>query len=288
MKKSVGHDGFVLSFAPENWSASRKFSQFPHTPLKTNKYFNRSLKATNDHLEKFKVLADIANDLYQGFDIDKQELAENGYSPAKHSKRYAAIIECCINELYASLDGIRDVTYYIYSKMQGVQRKSTSKLFTKAKKKEYDDSFPKEISELLLTAHDDWFLKLRKYRTEFTHGTLGTCSKDADTNKISYMHVDLGENNRPLVIDDFVTYINSVYANILELQSSFFNYLYSTLELEDSTAICGFYQGRVYTRLLSPEQQLTFQSGICKSVKYELTCPLSKECQAYNRAVTKT
>lgn len=248
------------------------------------------MKSTNEHLEKFKVLADIGNDLFQGFEIDRQQLEERGYSPASYSRKYAAIIECCINELYASLDGIRDVLYYIYADVQGMQKKSTSKLFTKAKNGQYGDGFPLELISWLSEAHDQWFLELRKYRTEFTHGSLGSCSKNDETNQVSYMHVGLGSANQALIIEDFVSYTNDIYSNIIELQNNIFSFLYENLnsQLESSKVLCGLYQGRAYMREITPEKILTFNSGKCESTQYEVVCPMSETCGAFKQVKTKT
>lgn len=289
LEKKVS-DKFLRHFVPEHSNAVQIFSLFPYTPLKSNKYFLRGIKSTNEHLEKFKVLAEIGNDLFQGFDIDRQQLQENGYSPANYSRKYAAIIECCINELYASLDGIRDVLYFIYADVQGMQKKSTSKLFTKAKKNQYGNGFPLEVLSWLSEAHDHWFLELRRYRTEFTHGSLGSCSKDDETNKVSYMHVGLGSENRALIIDDFVSYTNDVYSNIIELQNNIFSYLYQSLnsDLEPSKVLCGLYLGRAYMREITPEKVLTFNSGTCESTHYDVACPMSESCGAYKQAKTKT
>ncbi len=108
MRKPAGHDGFLLSFVPDQWDSVIKFGQFKYQPLEGNRLFARGISATSSHLEKFRVLVEVANDLSQGFEIVRKELDENGYSPAKHSKQFSAIAECCINELYSALDGIRD------------------------------------------------------------------------------------------------------------------------------------------------------------------------------------
>ncbi|WP_017445684.1 hypothetical protein [Gayadomonas joobiniege] len=283
MPKSAGHDGFLLAFAPEQWDAVKKFGTFKYEALEGNRYFNRGIQATSDHLDKFRVLAELGNDLIPGFDDDAVELDKNGYSPAKYSRKFAAIAECSVNELYAALDGIRDVIYSVYSKIQGVQKKSTSKLFSKAKNNEYGAGFPDAIIDLLSLAHDDWFLELRKYRTEFTHGSLGSCSKDRYTGKISYMHTGLGDQTKALIIDDFIEYINKVYKEVLLLQESIFEFLYSELPLKPTKVLCGFYTGLAYMRRIEPEKILTINSGICDSSHYETKCPLSEKCGAYSR-----
>ncbi len=286
MRKSAGHDGFLLAFAPEHWDAVKKFGTFKYKPLQDNFYFTRGISTTSHHLEKFRVLAELGNDLIPGFDHDAKELDSNGYSPAKFSRKFAAVAECSINELYAALDGMKDVIFAVYKDVQGVQKKSTSKLFTKAKSNDYGEGFPDEIKELLAAAHDDWFLRLRKYRTEFTHGSLGSCSKDRDTNKISYMHTGLGEATKALVIEDFIDYINTTYKNCLLLQEEIFEFLYRELPLEPTQVLCGFFTGLGYMRSIQPDNELTIHSGICKSAHYDTQCPIRENCGAYQRTKT--
>ena len=284
MKKPAGLDCFLLNFAPDKWNAVTKLCKFGFNPPKHNKLFKRGLQATAHHLQKFQVLAEIASELSPGFEIDRKELDSNGFSHAKYSNQFAAVAECCVNELYASLDGIRDVIYSIFSNIQGIQKKSTGKFFERAKKKEYGDEFPIELYNVLSEAHDSWFFQLRKYRTEFTHGSLGSCSKDIETGKISYIHPGMGDSNKALVINDFIEYINGAYKNVLLLQHIIFEYLYKTLPLEPVTVLCGFYKGLAYTRLIHPESNLTSNSGICKSVHYDTQCPLRDKCAAYKNA----
>jgi hypothetical protein len=278
----------LLSFAPDQWDSVKKFGQFRYQPLEGNRLFARGISATSDHLEKFRVLVEVANDLSDGFEIDRKELDENGYSPAKYSKQFSAVAECCIIELYSALDGIRDVVFAVYSSVQGVQKKSTSKLFSKAKNNEYSAEFPDELNVLLSVAYDDWFLELRRYRTEFTHGSLGSCHKDVETGKISYMHSGLGGNGRSLIIEDFASYISGVYENVLTLQHHVFEFFYKTLPLEPVDVLCGFYTGRAYMRTINPETPLTRDSGTCKSSHYEIQCPIREHCGAYKNSVEKT
>jgi hypothetical protein len=121
MAKIVGHDGFVLNFVPDLWDSAVKFGKFNYLPLEKNYNFKRGIGTTADHLNKFRVLAEVATNLMAGFEIDAMELDGRGYSEAKHSRQFSAVGECCINELYSALDGIRDVIYAVYSSVQGVQ-----------------------------------------------------------------------------------------------------------------------------------------------------------------------
>ena len=286
MKTPAGNNKFLLTFRPEQWSSATKLKHFEYTPLKGNKSYKRSIMTALDHFEKFSTLAGLLNENLLKIDIDIKEVSENGHSSATYSKKSAALIECCINELYASLDGIRDFIYWILKekKPQGLQKKSTSKLFTKAKQNKYDSKFPQNIKLILSDAHDEWFLRLRKYRTEFTHGSLGTCTKNQQDNKFSYIHPGLGSATNALVIEDVVEYLNQTYRDCFNLQEKIFSYFYSNLPLESATIVCGFFQGLVYQRKVKPDDNLSSNSGECLSINHQIKCPLSNHCKAYTRA----
>ena len=284
MERLINQDKFLINFAPEQWDSVTKFRKFNYIPLENNSLFKRGVSTTEEHLRKFRTLAEIANELMPKLEIDENELKKDGYTSAKYSKQLSAIVECSINELYSSLDGIRDVIYSIYSHIQGIQKKSTSKLFSKAKDNDYPHDFPIELNTLLSEAYDSWFIKLRIYRTEFTHGSLGFCHKDDKTNKISYMHSGLGNSQKALIIDDFISYINDTFKNVLLLQHNIFEFFYNTLLLESTTTLCGIYKGLAYMRFIEPEKDLTFHSGICHSLEYKYPCPLKDKCGAYTNA----
>jgi hypothetical protein len=285
MEQLINQDKFLINFVPEQWDSVTKFRKFKYIPLEDNKLFKRGISTTEEHLAKFRTLAEIANELIPKLEIDENELKKDGYTSAKYSRQLSSIVECNINELYSSLDGIRDVIYAVYSDIQGIQKKSTSKLFSKAKENMYPTNFPIELNNLLSEAYDRWFIKLRIYRTEFTHGSLGSCHKDNKTNKISYMHSGLGKNQQALIIDDFISYINDTFENVLLLQHNIFEFLYNILPLEPTILPCGIYKGKFYMRYLEPENNLTFNSGLCRSMEYSTACPLKDKCGAYTNAI---
>ncbi len=285
MSQPVVSEKFLLKFVPERFGAVERFRLFECESLSQNKTFRRGVATTADHLQKFKVLSDIANELSTQLDFDRQELDRSGYSSGTYSNRYAAVIECCINELYSSLDGIRDVIYATFQGIKGVQKKSTGKTFRHATENSYGPDFPVKLVDILKRANNDWFYKLRKYRTEFTHGSLGACHKSPGDNKISYVHQGLGVEGKALVIDDIVSYINEVYGKCLKLQDEIFEFFYDYLTLKPTKTLCGVYKSRAYMREVTPDRPLTFHNGICLSVHYEVECPLKGKCEAYANAL---
>ena len=292
MKKSAGHDRFLLSFVPEQWDVIKVFSTFPLKGTKNTRLLSRGLKSVNDHLEKYRTFAGLANKLIPGFEVDREQVENNGYSPAIHSKEFAAVVESCVCELYSTLDGVRDVIFVIYNDVQGVQKKSNEKLYRKASDGEYGDDFPSELNEILAHAYNDWFKNLRDFRTEMTHGSLGSTSMDHETKKIRYFHQGMGKNRNSLIMEDFVEFISALYLKVLNHLNEVFSFLYNTLSLQPTSVRCGIYKGRFYERLVEPERPLTNSSGYCVARQWfdtmpEFKCPLSQDCRAYENAITK-
>jgi len=219
-----------------------------------------------------------------------QELEANGYTPASRSREYAAVVETLICELYSVLDGLRFSVYWLFRNYRGVQKKSTSQLFSRATSAEYSPKFPKEIQKLLAEAYGDWFLQLRRLRTELTHGGVGNCHMDKKTHIVSYMNPSLGTQDRAYVIEDVVSVVSGLANSVFRLQHNIFEYLYIQLEQVETTQFCGIFKGRMYMRKVLPEPNLNRGSGKCASshwfsVEKELFCPLAAECPAYKAIV---
>lgn len=171
-------------------------------------------------------------------------------------------------------------------------KKSNEKLYKRASDSEYGDNFPLELNEILLRAYTSWFKKLRGFRTEMIHGSLGFTSMDHETKKIRYFHQGMSGNGNSLIMEDFVEFISDLYAEVLNHLNEVFNFLYNTLNLQPALVACGIYKGRFYERLIEPERPLTSQSGYCVARKWfdslpEFKCPLSGECKAYENSITQ-
>ncbi|MFT4925086.1 MAG: hypothetical protein ACI8WB_001176 [Phenylobacterium sp.] len=223
---------------------------------------------------------------------DREQLEAEGFSPAVYSKEFAAVVESCACELYSTLDGVRDIIFTVYNEVQGVQKKSNEKLFRKAYNNEYDISFPNELNTILASAYSDWFQKLRDFRTEMTHGSLGSTSMDHDSGKVRYFHTGMTRGGNTLIMEDFVKYISDLYSKVLALLNAVCDFLYENLQLSNASTMCGMYKARCYERLIEPELPLTNQSGYCVSRQWfdsqpEYTCPLAKDCGAYKRAISE-
>ena len=217
---------------------------------------------------------------------DLNELERDGYTPASHSREFAALIETLFLELYSSLDGVRRVIYSVFRRVQGVQNKSTETLFQRAHNKSYGVGFPEEICALLDSAYITWFPRLRKIRTEITHGDIGSCHLNTKTNLVQYMHARLRNADGPLIMEDVIGEVNEFYRNVSSLVNELFSFFYAQLEPVDVKVVCGFFKGRVYERVVTLGEDLSFNSGKCFSRSWfergeNPLCPLKDSCGAY-------
>lgn len=282
---AVPSDRFLMQFQPAHWTPAGKFLQFLGPPFNRTRALNEAIRSCTDHIRKYETFAELAPKLA----LDRDELETQGYSPASRSRQFAALIEVLVCELYSVLDGLRYTTFHIYRKVRGVQSGSTSKLFSKASERSYGREFPEPLLALLDAANSSWFLCLRRLRTAFTHGGLGSCSLSQDRTVISYMNPSLGTDDLAHVIPDIVAHLNALATSVFKLTHDFFEYHYGQLEQIDSDQFCGFYRGRGYMRRAKPEPNIGWDSGVCASrVWFDsepgFRCPLANECAAYHRA----
>jgi hypothetical protein len=285
---SVGHDQFLLMFAPEHWSPLELFIRFNGLPYPRTNAFYYSVRACDSHIRKFKILANLANRIYPSIDEDLAELEKNGYTNCARSNEYSAVVETLACELYASLDCLRTVLFHIYRQVKGIQDSSTQKLFNRAKNSEYGPEFPEQIRTLLAHSTDDWFPKLCDLRTELTHGGTGSCHKDKISGTVHYMHEGLGDGPRAYVQEDIAAEINKYATGVTDLIYSIFSYFYTQLENNKSELVCGIYKGRFYQRLSTPEAVPTRNMGTCLSAEWfhkepDYACPRLDTCKAYKR-----
>ncbi|MEM5300214.1 hypothetical protein VSR82_39290 [Burkholderia sp. JPY481] len=286
----AGHNGLLLAFAPERWTAAGKFKHFLGRPFTTDangiRKAQHAIQTVIDHTHKYEVLVVLANRLLPTLAEDVAELHANGYTLGARSQEVAALFETLICELYSVLDGVRDSLYWLHDGKFKLQKKSTEKLFVRAKEGSYDAGLPESIRDALATAYDEWFPELRELRTAFTHGSLGTCRLDMQTQIVSYMGSNGGRR-----IDDIVVkttgFANAVYA----LHQRIFEELYSQLVPVEKIHFCGFYKGRAYSRYVSAEAGLNSGSGRCQAREWfdsdvEYRCSIADQCAAYARALT--
>lgn len=281
-------DKFLLYFAPDRWAPERRFVQFLGPPYLVDVPLSRGTSAVISHLEKYELLAELANDLLPLLDEDERQLAAAGYTPGAGGRKYGALVETMLNELYSTLDGLRQVVFSVYRKVRGVQNGSTYKLFQRAAMSQYGENFPEDLRAVLAEAYSSWFPRLRLLRSENTHGEIGGCHLDKDS--VTYMHRGLKENGRALIIENIAKYMNQLHSHIRGLVHWLFSSLYGRLEPTEREMFCGMYKGHAYERMVAPSPNLSFADGRCLSVNWfskepEFNCPLAQGCGAYSRPV---
>ena len=79
MEQLINQDKFLINFVPEQWDSVTKFRKFKYIPLEDNRLFKRGISTTEEHLAKFRTLAEIANELIPKLEIDENELKKDGY-----------------------------------------------------------------------------------------------------------------------------------------------------------------------------------------------------------------
>ncbi len=288
---SAGHDRFLLQFAPDAWLPAMRFIKFVGPPFLSSKSVHGAIKSCIDHSRKYEILASLANRIQPTLIEDIQQLELNGYTPGARSSEFAAVIEVMVCELYSILDGIRYSLFWMFPNCRGVQQNSTSRLFSRAKSGSYGSEFPEYVRVVLAAANDDWFPELRRLRTAFTHGGLGSCHLDKQTELVAYMNPSLGNAATAHVVPDIVSLVTNLAVAVFGLQKAIFDYLYAQLLPNASYQFCGIYKGRMYRRSVVPTADLNRGSGICDSrdwfeTEAEYSCPLASDCPAYARVAS--
>ena len=283
-------DTFRLRFSPDMWLPEDRFAQFIGFPFEVDRSLQRGTSAVRGHFRKYELLAQIAVDIQPMLEQDEQELNDKGHTRAINGAKFAALIETMIGELYAVLDGIRQVIFSVYGRIPAVQGKSTNRLFQRAATGAYGSGFPEELRALLAEGYRTWFPRLRLIRSENTHGEIGTCFLDKESHKVQYHHQSLKDAGNPLLIADIIAYCSANYLPIRRLASWLFTDLYRQLEPIERQTICGIYKMHFYDRMVAPSTSLSFSDGRCLSVNWfstkpELACPLRDRCAAYGRPV---
>lgn len=279
--------GTARIFAPEQWGTLEKFSKFYSETFQLKKSGQRSVSGAINHFHKCLILKQLALKLVPNSDLDEAELEQNGYTNATNSKELSAVIESSILELYSSVDCTRKVITEIYSKeYQGVPN-STRKYFDNIINGKIDDKFPEQL--LIAVKETDWYDELRKLRDELTHLDTGTCHKNKETQKVSYMHSGFSIDGKALIIDDIFLKLEQHIAGVNQFIGRIFSFLLSQLEDKPVLQLCGIFNGRMYTRHVSPFEAKDFHSGTCDAKKwFELdenpSCIFVNECGAYKNA----
>src|ERR1035437_5989570 len=97
-----------LHFAPEFWPSVQKFRMFIGPPFPDSGSEGRELRkgaaTAANHLEKFDILVELANQLQPSLVEDEAELKKSGYTPALRHREFAALTETLYFYCNRSLD----------------------------------------------------------------------------------------------------------------------------------------------------------------------------------------
>eukprot|EP01013_Petalomonas_cantuscygni_P037937 TRINITY_DN68884_c0_g1_i1.p1 TRINITY_DN68884_c0_g1~~TRINITY_DN68884_c0_g1_i1.p1 ORF type:complete len:303 (+),score=17.10 TRINITY_DN68884_c0_g1_i1:200-1108(+) len=273
----------VLMFAPEYWGQVDRFAKLHSGTHTFSPRDSKALSGVSAHFEKANIFRSLAEELRSTLEIDREELNTQGFTPANHAKKLAAVVESFVTELYSTIDCTAQVLRAVLGPTTRGFKSSTSYFFTK-----YDKIFglPQPIADA--TAAAAWYLPLRYLRDELTHSTTGHCSLDDDTGLIRYAHYGMRRADKPLIFDDIFLTMYSNFNAVNLFLGQVFHFLLATLGDTPVHQMCGITKGRMLMRSIVPTEPLSFDSGICLSHQwFELPenpdCPFVAKCGAYTR-----
>lgn len=222
---------FVRTFAPESWGEAEKFVRFASFTYEFREAQARALEGVVGHFAKAVALKRVARRLEEGLAMDREEARTQGYSDARLSEEFAAVVEEIFGELYACLDCTRQVLKAVYPKAQGLPKDKTSRLFENAASGKLDSMVPGDIRHALVKAHGGWFRNLRRIRTAVTHLSPGDCSINEEKGKVAYFSRALGRSGNSLEIADLWRELERYLGAVNDLLGTVFHELNTTLEV---------------------------------------------------------
>ena len=173
-------DYSVRTFVPEQWGQIDRFATFFAASFPDAKYVERrAVSGVRNHFRKALVLRSLAMRIAPTLAIDRQQLAEKGYTPAERAQELAAVVENVFTEIYSAVDCARQVLYGRYP-VQGLPN-STRKTFDRIRDKSLDAVLPDALLSAFKEA--DWYDPLRVLRDELTHSDIGSVVQDGVTGK---------------------------------------------------------------------------------------------------------
>jgi len=273
----------VRIFAPEAWGEVDRFCVFFAASFpEATKREKRALNGVSAHFQKALLMRSVAERLLPTLEVDRSQLESQGFTPAAQARELAAVIETAILALYSSVDCARQVVFF-RCPVRGM-RDSTRGTFEAAQSGRLE-ALPIELLSAFKEAN--WFQPLCALRDSLTHWDTGTIHQDRSSGKLRYFHEGLGTSNRAHVIEDILARLDSDSQAVNLFLGQVFRYLQRLLKDRPTQVTCGMHNGRVLIRRLHPEDNLSFQSGVCLSTNWiEVDgvpkCPLL--CEAYKRA----
>lgn len=274
----------VLMFTPEYWGQVDRFAMLCSGTYTFSPHDSRVLSGVSAHFEKAQIFKSLAEELRSTLEIDREELNSQGFTPANHARKLAAVVEAFTVELYSTVDCTAQVLRAVLGPSTRGFRASTSYLFTNNHK---ISGLPEPIVDAIAAA--DWYLPLRYLRDELTHRATGHCSLDDDTGLVTYAHYGMKKDDKPLIYDDIFLTMEGTFNAVNLFLGEVFRFLLFTLGDTPVQQMCGITKGRMLMRSIVPTEPLTFDSGLCLSHQwFELPenpdCPFVAKCGAYTRS----
>jgi hypothetical protein len=216
--------------------------------------------------------------------IDRAEINEHGFTLAENSRQLATVIEAAIMEIYSAVDCTAKVLRAIYGPSTRGFKESTRFLFLSFDSIKGD--FPDALKDILRNAA--WYEGLRFLRDELTHLGTGSCHPANATEAVSYMHLGIKTDGKPLIVDDVFQWLSTLIEVVNDFLGRIFLFLRNSLKSTPVMQICGMVEGRMLMRYLDTTQEVTFASGQCHSWQWfeqpdAPTCPFVTNCGAYAR-----
>lgn len=272
----------LLMFVPHLWGEVERFRKFCGETYKFNERDQRALSGVGAHFEKSLKLQSLAVKLKPGLAIDAQQLEDNGHTPAENAAELATVIEAAFLELYASIDCTAKILRAIYAPGTRGFKESTRTLFQNPDK--LTGTFPEIFKTAIRKA--GWYARLLHLRDELTHYSTGSVYGERDTDKVSYIHMGLKEDAKPLILPDVFASLDELTASVNAFLGYIFHHLNATLSDTPVFQLCGMVEGRALHRYVDPSKPLDFNSGRCGAwAWFELpenpTCPFKEFCGAY-------
>lgn len=281
-----GNQARVVSFSPRHWGEVDRFAHFCSTTYKFDQRLHGILGGVAGHFGKVMVLMKLAQVIEPDLKKDREELNAKGFTSNEHGARLAAIVETIFCELYSSVDCARQIVAEIYSGFQGVTSKSTRRFFQNAA----DGILDHRLPALLRSAFEKakWYNELRRVRDAVIHSDVGLCHLDEKTGEVSYFNSGIQAGGKCFHIEDVFQELGSLRKEVNEFEGSVFHALNQTLSDEEIPQICGYFGGRVYTRIVRPSEAIDFGSGRCDAFTWfekeqNPRCPFAEECGAYRK-----
>lgn len=277
----------VVSFYPPQWGEIDRFAHFHSTTYSFDERTRNILKGVNGHFHKAILLQELAKSLAPELKKDREELSEKGFTGNKNGARLAAVIETILCEFYSCVDCTRQVVAEIFGKLQGVTSKSTRKFFQNAAEGKLDQKLPELIREAFGKA--TWYHELRKVRDAVIHSDVGSCRLEEGTGKISYFNGAVRDGEKYLSIEDVFQRTKHFEQEVNSFLGKIFHVLNTTLKDEETFQLCGFFEGRVYSRFVRPSEAIDFNSGRCDALSWfekdgNPRCPFADKCGAFMTA----